>query len=429
MSEPQKPRWVPKQQGAPPVPRPFEPKIGDRLTIDGADYSFAEHPAARGRLYRQVARRAAVYQLVADDGQPYALKVFKAAYRTPRVAEGVVRLHPFATLPGLQVCDRSVLTPERHPGLIAEFPDLAYAVLMPWVAGDTWQECVLMPLAIDQRQSWFYAHSLARALDAMEQRQIAHCDLSAPNLILQPQNNQIALIDVEDLYAPGMPRPESPPAGSDGYAHKTVQHGVWCAEADRFAGAVLFAEMLGWHQADVRQRAYGEHYFDPAELQSDCPRYRLLFKALRQHWGKDLASTFGEAWFSPALELCPRLHAWKESIDAAQRASFAVASAQPPSPPAPEPAARPASGMSEVAPAAPLRLPPLPEPAAPPRRHPFRAIFAVLVGIFLTLLLSPIGAMVSYEILEDTQVGFVAACLLGAYLTFRAARRVYRGKG
>src|SRR5688572_5398931 len=115
---------------------PFDPVVGEALTIEGVRYRFAEHPhpAAAGLPYGQSGRRGTVYQVAANGGLR-ALKVFHHAYRTARVAEVAERLRPYAGLPGLQVCERAVLTPQRHAALLRERPDLEYAVLMPWVVG------------------------------------------------------------------------------------------------------------------------------------------------------------------------------------------------------------------------------------------------------------------------------------------------------
>jgi Tol biopolymer transport system component len=123
-----------------------------------------------------------------------------------------------------------------------------------------------------------------------------------------------SIVDVEGLYAPGLPRPEALPSGSSGYAHRTAREGLWGPTADRFAGAVLLAEMLGWGDETVREACYGETYFDPAEMPAQGgatpPRYRTLTAALARHYGQPVADLFERAWRSETLADCPTFGEW-----------------------------------------------------------------------------------------------------------------------
>jgi hypothetical protein len=188
---------------------------------------------------------------------------------------------------------------------------------MPWVEGPTWQTILLSrndppwsPFAPEQSLS--IARALARVLLSMEERSIAHCDLSASNLILSPDFSQAtaALVDVEGIYAPRLTRPELPPAGSPGYAHKTSSQGLWNAKADRFAGAVLLAEILGWSSDKVRQAAWGESYFQAEETQRDNERYQILITSLRMDWGDAIANLLTRAWHADTVAECPTLGEW-----------------------------------------------------------------------------------------------------------------------
>ena len=120
----------------------------------------------------------------------------------------------------------------------------------------------------------------------------------------------VALVDLEGLYAPGMPQPEVLTSGSAGYAHRTAKEGLWGPRADRFAGAVLLAEMLGFCDEGVCQASWGESYFDPQEMQQDTPRYRTLVAALERRWGSNVARLFERAWRSDSLLDCPTFGEW-----------------------------------------------------------------------------------------------------------------------
>ena len=130
----------------------FEPAVGDTLEIGGRTYRVAVHPNARGVPYGQEGKAAVVYQLLGQGG-PRALKVFKASFRVPVKGPLEERLADLTTLPGLQACRRVVLTPQKHPALLKQYPELLYAVLMPWVQGPTWQEVLQEKRALSREDS------------------------------------------------------------------------------------------------------------------------------------------------------------------------------------------------------------------------------------------------------------------------------------
>ena len=297
---------------------PFRPNPNDELTINGVTYRVAEHPSAPGMPYGQEGRAGIVYRLlparsgkgVKSEGQ--ALKVFKPRFRLPYLVSQADKLSAFADLPGLQAARRIVLTPQRHSDLLRQYPDLTYAVLMPWIEGPTWLEIVLEKKPFTPEQSLALAHNLAEALSRLEQNGVAHCDLSGPNVILPALagGDGIALIDLEGFYAPGMIQPQALSSGSAGYAHRQAGNGLWGPEADRFAGAVLLAEMLGWCDPQVCQAAWSESYFEPKEMQQEGERFRALIASLRHHWGDNVANIFERAWRSDSLSDCPTFGEW-----------------------------------------------------------------------------------------------------------------------
>jgi hypothetical protein len=324
---------------------PFRPNIDDTLTIEGASYRVVEHPSAAGLPYGQEGRQGVVYQLQAANGGYYALKVFKSQFRKPALVTLTSRLEAFADIRGLEVCRRVILSPRFHASLLRQHPDLMYAVLMPWVAGPTWMDVVLesRPLSVDQ--SLTLARALAGLLTEMEEQGLAHCDLSAPNLLLPRLASEsgvsVALVDIEQMYGPELDRPLQIPAGSAGYAHKTASVGLWNAEADRFAGALLLSEILGWCDEQVRQAANGESYFDPSEIQRPSARYDVLRASLERRWGSGIARLLERAWASDTLADCPSCGEWLVALPETPAAASSVQAApMPAAPPAPIDGAR-----------------------------------------------------------------------------------------
>jgi mannose-6-phosphate isomerase-like protein (cupin superfamily) len=292
---------------------PFRPQPDDELKIGESLYRFAEHPAAPGMAYGQSGRRGTVYQIMGASGKVWALKVFLRQYREPRLVGQAERIESYASMPGLYACDRTVLTSSQYVDLIREHRELAYAVLMPWIKGKTWMEVIVGEETLSPSESLRYAQALITVLVGLEERGLAHCDLSGPNTILTPAQ-RIELVDLEEMFVPGLLPPSSLPGGSPGYAHKTAPQGLWSPESDRFAGALLLGEMLGWCDKRVREAAWGEGYFEPAEMQSNCERFRVLKIVLEECWGKDLADSFEQAWFSDTLRICPTFTEWLAAL-------------------------------------------------------------------------------------------------------------------
>ena len=163
---------------------PFRPVVRSSLAFNNNQYLFTEHPSAKGMAYGQTGRRATVYQVVDGNGRYYALKVFTLAFRNPRTETNAQKLQAFADLPGLQVCTRLTITLQAHASLVQQYPDLQYAVLMPWIEGQTWQEVMLSGQSFSKQQTHILAQWLVCVLAVLEQRGLAHCDLSGPNILL-----------------------------------------------------------------------------------------------------------------------------------------------------------------------------------------------------------------------------------------------------
>ncbi|MCC6905160.1 MAG: hypothetical protein IT326_04895 [Anaerolineae bacterium] len=215
----------------------------------------------------------------------------------------------------MRVCRQIVLTRETHSDLVAHYEDLDYAMMMPWIDGLTWFDVLQQRDRVTLDQSRALAESMAWVLYGLEYNHLAHCDLSSGNVIVAPDMVQINLIDVEDLYTPWLEPPPYVSTGSMGYQHgESMRSGQWSPTGDRFAGAVLVAEMLGWAHPEVRKRAWGESYFAPDELQKDSDRYTVLVEAIRLY-DPGFAEAFEQAWRSRSLESCPPLKTWYDLLD------------------------------------------------------------------------------------------------------------------
>jgi hypothetical protein len=296
--------------------------VNDQLTINGVTYRVAEHPAAPGFPYGQEDRVGIVYQLLPTGsragGEGAALKVFKPRFRSPALLAQAEQLAAFAHLPGLQAARRTILTPAHHPDLLQRHPDLAFAALMPWIPGPTWQHILLAKRPLSPHQALTLARALAAALAGLEQHRLAHCALAGDHLLLPalaaddqpwPLHALVQLVALERMRGPDFPSPLAPP--SDTHPQAAAD-----PNADRFAGALLLAEMLGWCRDAVVRAAWGASYFAPTELRQDCRRYQLLRQALEEQWGSSVAALLGRAWQSETPADCPSLTEWLEGLPA-----------------------------------------------------------------------------------------------------------------
>ena len=145
---------------------------------------------------------------------------------------------------------------------------------------------------------------------------------------------------MEQLFGPVLERPELTLSGSPGYAHRTAARGLWESKADRFAGAILLAEMLGWCDERIRTAAWGESYFDPAELQGKSDRYNALRIVMEQEWGLDMAALLEQAWQSETLADCPTFGEWLVTLPQTVPVYSAASSMRPGLPTDQTPAAK-----------------------------------------------------------------------------------------
>ena len=215
----------------------FQPLANDLLQINGSTYMVQEHPQLPGSQipFGQEGRKAIVYQLREQCSKSYhALKVFKETYRLSENVTIGKQMLRFSQLPGLSVWERKIITRQRQPLLVERFSELEYAVLMPWIEGRTWCDIVSPRLPLTAIESERMARYCADMMCALEESHLAHCDIASSNLVIQA-DQRMELVDVEDMYAPGLTRPRHVSSGSDGYAHHSHSAGIWgslCGSSD-----------------------------------------------------------------------------------------------------------------------------------------------------------------------------------------------------
>lgn len=302
----------------------FHPTQEMLLPIGTAYYRFLPHPYFlddREEVFVLEGGEAFVYRIQhMGDKRDYALKVMKRGHRDSYSLQVTQYLTQHMHAPELFLGRRACLTQEQYPELIRRFPDLEYAVLMPWIEGRTWAGLMLDPVASVQ-----YTPTHARKLAAatayvlwnLEDRSLAHTDIAGGNVILSPDMGQIQLIDLDSMYIPGAKMPKKRSRGSPGYQHPNQDvRGQWRSDGDRFAGAILLAEMLTWWNPVVRAETPegSESLFTPQELQQqDIPRWRRVCRTLEQ-MNPALHELFDQAWHAHTIEDCPDFGTWSMSM-------------------------------------------------------------------------------------------------------------------
>ncbi len=304
----------------------FQPRLEIPLWIGPTRYRFLPHPLFPNEqeVYMIEGAQALIYQLQEpQSGSLFALKVSKRSYRSDHLARVTNALARYVTLPGLAVAQRLCLTKATHPELVTAYPDLEYALLMPWIGGRTWAGVM-----VDQQVSQAYTPQLARqlafttaqALASLEAYQLAHTDIAGSNVMLSAPS-KVELLDVEGLWAPGLKRPKWYSRGSPGYQHRHLgRKGQWQAAGDRFAGAILLTEMLTWCYPQIRILIPpgGETLFQADELQGETtPKLQMVRQALWASCAPAL-ELFDQAWRARKLKHCPPLSSWAKCLASSQ---------------------------------------------------------------------------------------------------------------
>jgi serine/threonine protein kinase len=373
-----------------------------QLTIGDRTYRFTPHPAPIHKnlpiVYAQQGAKGITFQLQdIATSQLYALKVLYRQYRTPWMAGVTRRLAQYQHVPGLEAAARRCLTRRDFPEVIKAHPELEYAILMPWLEGILWAEIIQARQPLMPPAALTLALLAAKVLRDFEQRGIAHTDIAGNNTIIRPGYAGMSLVDIEDLYAPGWPKPHHISTGTAGYQHRAGRrNGQWCPEGDRFAGAVLIAEMLSWSAPAVRNSVAedADSIFSEEECQDPgSERFRIVINAL-EHRSPAIARLFTRAWHSPTLADCPLFSEWYEAL----QQLLPPRQPQPAPPitalaPAPTPIVkrwRKIELSTTTASPTPATL----QPPTPPRRHLHPPLLYTGGVIFLLIIIAIVVALV-----------------------------------
>jgi serine/threonine protein kinase len=297
---------------------PLRPKVNDKLRLFGKDLFFQEHPKAKGQVYSAGGAKARVYRLVNDGGEVFGLKVFKKAYRTRATILSAAWLKSSESLPGMKAARRQVVGSRDES--VRRYPELEFAVLMPWIIGDTWFDVLIRAqrdrLYLSPDAAMHFSTQLLSVVAGLEERGIAHTDLAPGNVVLDPKTGSVELLDLEEMFASGAQKPPKLPVGTTGYRHPTGDVGgtCWCAEGDRYASAILAAEILALSNPALSWRASDEGFFKAHRLSEEGRDRFGEAKRFLEELAPTFAGRFEEAWSSATLLNCPTAGVLKAAL-------------------------------------------------------------------------------------------------------------------
>lgn len=293
----------------------FDPSVGDRLHFLGDEFTVQEHPNARGAVFAAEAGRAVVYQIKDAKSRAWALKVFFKKFQSEQVIESTKHLQKVENYEGLMAASRRVVLPNDQDA--QKYEALHYAVVMRWVPGRTWFDLLEMGTTNAPIHQLPNARRLTeRFLKIMEQLEssgIAHTDISAGNVTVEHFAKDTQLLDLEDMYLPRAPRPRATTSGTPGYSHADVErrhavdprYSTWQAAGDRYAAAILAAELLLMSEEGMAREAESGGYFTGHR---DDPKAQTRFRTAEsylQQVAPNFCKLFVHAWTSDQLTSCP----------------------------------------------------------------------------------------------------------------------------
>jgi serine/threonine protein kinase len=295
----------------------FKPKPNQKITIEHVDYYFDSHPIASEFVYGQEGRHGTVYRLRTLKDQCYALKIFHKFFRNIRINTIAALLNGLYSLPGMRAAQRRVLSATNAKSLIAEYPELEYAVLMPWLDGQTCLELFFSRKPLSFEECINLASQLSLILSTLEAQGLAHSDISASNVVLNLQTKGVSLVGLESFYGHNFPISLTPHRGTPGYVHPRMlfkKDEPWCLDGDRFAGAILMSELLTWFNEDVRESTYGESFFSLQDFEQPSNRKQVLLHLILRNISVDIADLYQQIWCARTLSECPPMSSWRNAL-------------------------------------------------------------------------------------------------------------------
>jgi len=291
-------------------------RSGESVTVNGTVFRPVRHPVLDIPL--AIARKQATTYVLHDPaGRRWFVKKFypgrapDARYLT-QIRESVPSMPPFRAASARTVVGANqIVAPVTLSGIAAW---LDGTVLMPRVPGNPWTDLLENlngggTTRLDRRRRFLVAVRLALATAAAEEVSVSHRDFSGGNIHVEVMAARIHLIDWDSAFVPNAPFQPNTVLGTEGYMAPWLSNAKdsWSTTADRFALAVMIAEVLtidqGW------QLSGDGALFGQDEIGTDGRGFQRTWRALRAIDG-NLAGRFEQAWKADAFAECPSPFEW-----------------------------------------------------------------------------------------------------------------------
>ncbi|MCY2954837.1 MAG: serine/threonine-protein kinase [Planctomycetota bacterium] len=293
--------------------------------LAGRQFWLQKHPVLRDSPLSVLRGQAEVYCLLDSDGNSWLLKKCHPGKGLDRhYLEAVSRLLP--QHPGLKTgTDRTVLTKgslKHTPGSffsVALNHWLDNTILMTRAQGVDWTAVADQlrsgSLVLQASQRLTVCQRLNELVQVMEHHRLAHRDIACGNAFFELSSPSCAFIDFDSAFHPSLSMPKATTCGTSGYAAPFAWRGdyldacaTWCEHADRYACAILSAEILVLGPQSPMTGEGG--IFDQDDLRRRSGKtVDHAADALAQHYSQAL-SLFRAAIKSRGFDDCPSPGDW-----------------------------------------------------------------------------------------------------------------------
>jgi len=311
----------------------FRPSPHDSLPLFGEKYFVQPHLQQPAMAYAAEGKAALVYKVRKRSGPVFALKVFKKQFRDHELLKTAERLRFLQSYEGLRAAQRQVV--ESGEQITNQYPELLYAMLMPWITGTTWNDLLI---TAGRTQTAYGVDTGIRLCDrfltvmqGLESNGIAHTDIAPGNVVITTRPVDVQLLDLEDVFIPGLPPPAVLPKATPGYDHPAARGmTTWASEGDRYSAAVMAAEMLLLPYPELAATAndsglFGGNRTTPQGKARFSDAYPCLDAI-----SPTFAQTFKKFWDATAIKDCPRLSELHAALTATTPQSAPAVRPSPP---------------------------------------------------------------------------------------------------
>lgn len=290
----------------------FDPDVYEACELFGETYVVQPHPASPVRRFAQLGGRGRVFQLMRKgDGWLWALKVFHRKYQIPDLLTTAQQLSHVENFEGMHAAKRRIILPSDP--VVGVYPNLEYAMMMPWIHGKTWYDLLIEAgkggLQLPPATALRLCRRFLEVIAGLEESGMAHTDLSPGNVVFELGSCDVQLLDLEDMYMPSASGAKVA-RGSQGYRHPSGDisgENLWRPEGDRYAAAVLAAEVLVLSNQNLARLATDEGFFTDHRFGAHATTRFGEAKSLLSKVAPTFAAVFERAWLAETLGECPRV--------------------------------------------------------------------------------------------------------------------------